>query len=55
MLADAGLKVERAQGLNYCGESVRQGAFDMAELAANCGLFDAVEDCYLMAAVARKY
>lgn len=54
LLSDTGLSLERAHGLNYCGEGVRLGQFDMTEMAANCGLFDAVEDCYLMAAVARK-
>jgi len=54
MLVEAGFKIESAQGLNYGGAGVRRGEFDMAEVAANCGLFDAIEDCYLLAAIARK-
>jgi len=54
MLLAAGFTITRAHGLNYAGESMARGSFDFAEVASNCGLFDAIEDCYIMACVARK-
>lgn len=54
MLLDAGFEISLAKGLNYGGEAATQNRFDMAEMAANCGLFDEIEDCYLLAVVAQK-
>jgi SAM-dependent methyltransferase len=54
MLSQAGLVTGWAKGLNYAGESLAAGRFDVAEVAGNCGLFDAIEDCYLLAVVAAK-
>jgi hypothetical protein len=54
LITDGGFEIEWAKGLNYAGESLANGRFDMAEVAGNCGLFDAIEDCYILALVARK-
>lgn len=54
MLSDAGLEVEWAKGLNYAGVSLAAARFDVAEVAGNCGFFDAIEDCYILVVVARK-
>jgi predicted SAM-dependent methyltransferase len=54
MLSEAGLVIEWAKGLNYAGESLASGRFDIAEVAGNCGFFDAIEDCYILAVVAAK-
>lgn len=54
VLEAAGFRVCRALGLNYAGKSLDQGSFDPAEVAANCGMYDPAEDCYLLAAVATK-
>jgi SAM-dependent methyltransferase len=53
-LEGAGLRVERAHGLNLCSDSVSRGRFDEAEIATRVGLFDRIEDCYLLAYVASK-
>jgi SAM-dependent methyltransferase len=54
LIGDAGFEIEWAKGLNYAGESASRGDFDMSEAAAHCGLFDAIEDCYILAVVATK-
>ena len=54
LLEDSGFVVERAQGINYGGASVARGVFDPTELATKRGLYDAVEDCYLLAYVCRR-
>jgi SAM-dependent methyltransferase len=54
LLSAAGFVMDWKKGLNYAGESVAAGEFDVSEVAGNCGLFDAIEDCYIMAVVARK-
>jgi len=54
MLTEAGFVIEWAKGLNYAGESLASGRFDVAEVAGNCGFFDAIEDCYILAVVAAK-
>jgi SAM-dependent methyltransferase len=54
MLSEAGLEIDWAKGLNYAGESLRAGRFDVAEVAGNIGFFDAIEDCYILAVVAAK-
>ena len=50
-LEAAGFRIVRAHGLNHAGRSVADGQFDMAVTAANWGLFDDVERCYLLAYV----
>ena len=50
----AGLEVVEAKGLNYAGRSVRTGEFSVEEVAQHHGLFTEIEDCYLLAYVARK-
>jgi predicted SAM-dependent methyltransferase len=54
MLVESGFQIESAIGLNYAGESLASGQFDAVEVASNCGFFDAVEDCYILAVVAAK-
>jgi len=54
MLGEAGFEVEWAKGLNYAGESLAAGRFDVAEVAGNAGFYDAIEDCYILAVVAAK-
>jgi SAM-dependent methyltransferase len=54
MLDVAGFEANWVKGLNYAGESLRSGRFDLDEVAGNCGLYDEVEDCWAIAVVARK-
>ena len=54
MLRGNGFLVERAQGISYGGESVARGVFDPCELATRRGLYDDIEDCYLLAYVCRR-
>jgi predicted SAM-dependent methyltransferase len=54
LVLSAGFEIDWAKGLNYAGQSAASGRFDLAEVAANSGLYDAIEDCYLLAVVARK-
>jgi SAM-dependent methyltransferase len=54
MLRGNGFVVERAVGINYGGESVAQGNFDVAELATKRGVFDEIADCYLLGYVCRR-
>jgi SAM-dependent methyltransferase len=54
MLRGNGFVVERAQGISYGGESVARGVFDPRELATKRGLYDDIEDCYLLAYVCRR-
>jgi len=54
MLSEAGFETAWAKGLNYAGESLAAGRFDVAEVAGNVGFFDAIEDCYILAVVAAK-
>jgi SAM-dependent methyltransferase len=54
MLNSAGFEIEWRKGLNYGGDSVASGRFDPLEVASNRGLFDNIEDCYLLAVVASK-
>ena len=44
----------RARGINYGRASVARGVVDPTELATKRGLYDAVEDCYLLAYVCRR-
>ena len=54
MLRGNGFVIERAMGINYGGESVARGAFDPTELATKRGLFDDIDNCYLLAYVCRR-
>lgn len=54
MLEAAGFGIDWAKGLNYAGRSVRTQTFDVLEVVGNGGLFDEIEDCYLLAVVAQK-
>jgi SAM-dependent methyltransferase len=49
----AGLEIVRAHGLNHAGPSLAAGTFDQAQVAKSRGIFDAIEDCYLLAYVCR--
>jgi SAM-dependent methyltransferase len=54
MLRGNGFVIERAMGINYGGESVARGVFDPTELATKRGVFDDIENSYLLAYVCRK-
>ena len=54
MLRGNGFVIERAMGINYGGDSVARGVFDPTELATKRGLFDDIENCYLLAYVCRR-
>jgi hypothetical protein len=54
LITSTGFEIEWRKGLNYAGQSVSTGRFDIAEVAGNRGLFDAIDECYLLAVVARK-
>ncbi len=54
MVRGNGFVIERAQGINYGGESLARGTFDPVELATKRGLFDDVDACYLLAYVCRR-
>jgi SAM-dependent methyltransferase len=50
-IRDAGFRILRHHGLNYAGESVAAGKFDMKNTARHWGMFDDIEECYLLAYV----
>lgn len=52
-LERAGFEVRAALGLAYVGRSIETGTFDMAELAANHGVYAEIRDCYALAYVCR--
>ena len=54
MLRGNGFVIERAQGINYGGDSLARGTFDAGELATKRGLFDDIDACYLLAYVCRR-
>ena len=54
MLRGNGFVIERAMGINYGGDSVARGVFDPTELATKRGVFDDIENCYLLAYVCRR-
>jgi SAM-dependent methyltransferase len=54
MFRGHGFSVERAHGINYGGRSIESGRYRQGEIATNRGLFDAIEDCYLLAYVCRR-
>jgi hypothetical protein len=53
-LVGSHFEVQVAYGLNYCGDSVRTGVFDLAEAAANVGLHGAADECYIICLLCRK-
>jgi SAM-dependent methyltransferase len=54
MLAAHGFEVAEAKGLNLMQYGVASGTFDEREASAHPGVFAAIEDCLLLAVVARK-
>jgi len=52
-LIRAGLEIVDAKGLNYAGPSLAAGHFDVDQIATARGIFNAIEDCYLLAYVCR--
>jgi SAM-dependent methyltransferase len=54
LLQGSGFVIERSHGINYGGHSVATGVFDITELATHRDLYDAIEDCYLLAYVCRR-
>jgi SAM-dependent methyltransferase len=54
MLRGHGFSIERAHGINYGGRSLELGIFDEGEVATRRGLFDEIQDCYLLAYVCRR-
>ena len=54
MLRGNGFVIERAMGINYGGRLGRPRAFRSDELATKRGIFDDIENCYLLAYVCRK-
>ena len=54
LFAGAGLDVVEAKGLNYMGAAAAAGRYDADEVAGNQGLFAEIDDCYLLAYVARR-
>jgi len=53
-LRQAGFDVLEAKGLNHAGGSLARGEFSVREVATNRGLFEAIEDCYLLSYLCRK-
>lgn len=54
MLRAAGFEVTASYGLNYMGESMAKGRFDIVECAANRGVYADIENCYVLAYICRK-
>jgi SAM-dependent methyltransferase len=53
-LVESGFEVTEAKGLNLMQDGVATGVFDEVEASAHPGVFAAIEDCLLLAFVARK-
>ena len=53
-LVNAGFEIVAAKGLNYAGPITSRSEFSETAIAHNCGLFDEIEDCYVLAYVCRK-
>jgi SAM-dependent methyltransferase len=54
LLVGAGFHIVSAKGLNLAEVSAARGVFDADEVAGHCGMFDQIEDCYILCVVARK-
>jgi ubiquinone/menaquinone biosynthesis C-methylase UbiE len=52
-LTRAGFEIVEAKGLNYAGPSLAAGHFDVAQLSSARGMFNQIEDCYLLAYLCR--
>ena len=53
MLHGSGFTIQRSHGISLGTNSLREGDFDERELATKRGLFDEIEDCYLLAYVCK--
>jgi ubiquinone/menaquinone biosynthesis C-methylase UbiE len=53
-LEAAGFEIVEAKGLNYAGPITRREEFDATAIARACGVFSAIEDCYVLAYLCRK-
>jgi hypothetical protein len=53
-LEEHGFELAEAKGLNLMQRGVSAGVFDEGEASAHPGVFAAIEDCLLLALVARK-
>jgi hypothetical protein len=53
-LEKAGFEIVEAKGLNHAGPISRREDFSATAIARACGVFSAIEDCYLLAYVCRK-
>lgn len=54
LLSGAGFEITSTKGINLAQRSVATGEFDADEVAGYSGLFDEIEDCYILCVVARK-
>lgn len=54
LIEGADLTIVDAKGLNYMGRAAAQGRYDADEVAGNQGMFAEIDDCYLLAYVARR-
>lgn len=48
-LKNAGFRIVDSKGINYLPESIRKGEFDKFEVTKNHGIFDDIENCYILA------
>jgi Methyltransferase domain/Domain of unknown function (DUF4214) len=53
-LRAAGFLILEAKGINYVGPIQARAEFSETAVAGNCGLYSALEDCYILAYVCRK-
>ena len=53
-LVEAGFEIVEARGLNHAGPITSRDEFSETAIAHSCGLFDQIEDCYVLAYVCRK-
>ena len=53
-LEAAGFEIVDAKGLNHAGPITRREEFDATAIARACGVFAAIEDCYVLAYICRK-
>jgi SAM-dependent methyltransferase len=53
-LRAAGFEILDAKGINYAGPITTRAQFSETAVAGNCGLYSAIEDCYILAYVCRK-
>jgi predicted SAM-dependent methyltransferase len=54
LLRAAGFEIVTAKGLNLASRTAATGVFDADEVAGHSGLFDEIEDCYILCVVAQK-